>query len=133
MSLIPINSLMYADDVAIISQPEDISDLLLLAETHSYIFGYKWNPLKCEILNYPPSTTYTLYNTTIPACIPFSSHGIDQDNLIAHSRTKALHAMRGLRSSGVHRYSFGITAALRAYKIFVRPILEYSLATLHLN
>ncbi|KAL1925903.1 hypothetical protein VTP01DRAFT_7242 [Rhizomucor pusillus] len=30
-----------------------------------------------------------------------------------------------LRDSGVHMYGFGITSALRAYRIFLRPILEY--------
>jgi hypothetical protein len=140
MSLTIINSLMYADDVAIIGQTEDIQQLLLLAETHSNIFGYRWNPLKCEVLNCPPDTSFSLYNTTIPTCttfkylgIPFSSFGIDQPQLIAHSRNKALQAMRGLKSSGVHRYGFGITAALRAYKIFVRPVLEYALGILHLT
>jgi hypothetical protein len=140
MSLTPINSLMYADDVAIIGQPSDVQQLLLLAETHSTIFGYRWNPLKCEVLNSPPDTHFSLYDTIIPTCetfkylgIPFSSTGIDQPKLISHSRNKALHAMRGLKSSGAHRYGFGITAALRAYKIFVRPILEYSLAILHLT
>ncbi|KAI8891162.1 hypothetical protein K501DRAFT_131755, partial [Backusella circina FSU 941] len=78
--------------------------------------------------------TFNLYNTTISPCnsfkylgIPFSSLGIDTLKFIQHSRNKALHAMRGLKSSGVHRYQFGITAALRAYKIFVRPIIEYGL------
>jgi hypothetical protein len=65
MSLTPINSLMYADDVAIIGQPSDVQQLLLLAETHSMIFGYRWNPFKCEVLNCSPDTTFSLYNTAV--------------------------------------------------------------------
>ncbi|OAD76760.1 hypothetical protein PHYBLDRAFT_142268 [Phycomyces blakesleeanus NRRL 1555(-)] len=36
-------------------------------------------------------------------------------------------SMRKLSSSGVHMNGFGLPAALRAYLIFIRPILEYGL------
>ncbi|KAG0177058.1 hypothetical protein DFQ28_004454, partial [Apophysomyces sp. BC1034] len=41
--------------------------------------------------------------------------------------------MRALRESGVHMYGFGLTSAIRAYKIFVRPIIEYGVALCNLT
>ncbi|KAI9489016.1 hypothetical protein BDB00DRAFT_771442, partial [Zychaea mexicana] len=115
--------------------------MLLAAEQHSNLLGYRWSPTKCEILNAnPQGEPFTLYGTEIPRCssfrylgIPFSSLGLDRDMLVAQSKTKALSVMRLLRDSGVHMYGFGLTSSLRAYKIFVRPIIEYGLAITFLS
>ena len=135
-SYVPVNCLMYADDVAIIGSSGDVQRMLTAAEQHSNLLGYRWSPTKCEILNASSSeTVYMLYGEPIPHCstfrylgIPFSANGLDQSLLINQSRTKAVAAMQSLRASGVHMYGFGLTSALRAYKIFVHPIIEYGIA-----
>lgn len=106
-------SINQYSDFGVLLYRRRIQRLLLLAETHSNIFGYIWNPLKCEVLNCPLDITFQLYNTNIPTYtyfkyfgILFSSHVIDKPKLIAHSRNKALQAMWSLKSSGVHRYQF---------------------------
>ncbi|KAF7720365.1 hypothetical protein EC973_000343, partial [Apophysomyces ossiformis] len=83
---------------------------------------------------------FLLYGEALPICksfrylsIPFSSGGIDRDLLLRQSNTKAITAMRLLRDSGVYMYGFDLTAALRAYKIFARPIVEYGVAICHLT
>ncbi|KAI9027376.1 hypothetical protein CLU79DRAFT_679702, partial [Phycomyces nitens] len=93
------------------------------------------SPSKCEVLNPLPNLPLTLYGNDLPSCttfkylgIPFSSHGIDRTAIFAHSQKKAVSAMHMLGTLGVHMFAFGLTAAIQAYLIFVRPILEYSLA-----
>ena len=140
-SFIPVNCLMYADDIAIIGDARDVHMMLLAAEQHSNLLGYRWSPTKCEILNANPNAEpFTLYGTEIPRCstfrylgLPFSSNGLDSDMLVNQSKSKAISAMRSLRDSGVHMYGFGLLSSLRAYKIFVRPIIEYGLAISFLN
>ncbi|KAG0178870.1 hypothetical protein DFQ28_003579, partial [Apophysomyces sp. BC1034] len=129
-SLIPLNCFMYADDVALVGRPADMHLLLRAAELHSDLLGYRWNPAKCEVLNAPEDTEFYLYGKSLPTCntfrylgLPFSRKGFDQDVHLRQSNTKALAVMRGLSNSGVHIYGFGLPAALRAYKIFVRPII----------
>ncbi|KAG2222789.1 hypothetical protein INT45_011599, partial [Circinella minor] len=140
-SFIPVNCLMYADDIAIIGDARDVQMMLLAAEQHSNLLGYRWSPTKCEILNANPNAEpFTLYGIEIPHCstfrylgLPFSSTGLDSDMLVNQSKNKAVSAMGSLRDSGVHMYGFGLLSSLRAYKIFVRPVIEYGLAISFLN
>ncbi|EIE92108.1 hypothetical protein RO3G_16819 [Rhizopus delemar RA 99-880] len=48
-----INSLLYADDVAIIGSASEVKQMLDLAQIHSQVLGYRWSPTKCAILNAP--------------------------------------------------------------------------------
>ncbi|KAI8889640.1 hypothetical protein K501DRAFT_315086, partial [Backusella circina FSU 941] len=45
----PINSLLYADDVAIIGSPRQVQRMMNLAAQHSHRLGYRWSPSKCAV------------------------------------------------------------------------------------
>ncbi|ORY94264.1 hypothetical protein BCR43DRAFT_552204 [Syncephalastrum racemosum] len=135
ISYVPVNCLLYADDVALVGHPSDVQRMLDMAEVHSNMLGYRWSPTKCMVLNAPPDASFKLYDQPLPTCesfkylgIPFNKEGIDTTALLQHSTQKAITSMRSLRDLGVHTYGFGLGAATRAYQVFVRPILEYGLA-----
>ncbi|KAI9265145.1 hypothetical protein BDA99DRAFT_436903 [Phascolomyces articulosus] len=79
--------------------------------------------------------TYRLYTKTIPMVktfkylgIPFNQFGIDSDLLINQRITKATGSMALLRQLGIQQYGVGLWPALRAYRTFVRPVMEYGIA-----
>ncbi|KAG1303548.1 hypothetical protein G6F62_015795 [Rhizopus arrhizus] len=41
-----INSLLYADDVAILGSASEVKQMLDLAQIHSQVLGYRWSPTK---------------------------------------------------------------------------------------
>ncbi|KAG2224392.1 hypothetical protein INT45_002931 [Circinella minor] len=138
-ALLPsINCLLYADDVVLIGTPEKIKDLLLQCEEHSYQLGYRWNPAKSVIVEHPQSlsTTYQLYNSTIPKAtffiylgIPVNYKGqLDGKQLIARNATSAEKAMRILSSIGISPTGVSKILSVRLYTQFIRPKLEYGLA-----
>jgi hypothetical protein len=141
-----INSTLFADDVALIGSPSDVHHMLSLAEEHSIANGYKWSPTKCQIITTPPPPgspppyTYSLYNTPLPITdtatylgLPFNQYGIAKSKMIHQATTKAIRQQQLLRHLGLHQYSMGIHHALKAYRIFVRPIMEYGLAIINVN
>ncbi|KAJ8651363.1 hypothetical protein O0I10_001955 [Lichtheimia ornata] len=130
-----VNGLLYADDVAILGSAEDMPSLLEAAESHSLAAGYHWHPGKCKTINATPHLNLQLYNEPIANVttftylgIPFSKEGIDRRQLLQDRTCKATSAMATLRQMGIHRYGLGWWQALRAYRTFVRPVLEYGLA-----
>ncbi|KAI8146846.1 hypothetical protein BJV82DRAFT_501395, partial [Fennellomyces sp. T-0311] len=129
-----INSLLYADDVAILGSPEHVHTLLAVAEQHSQALGYRWHPAKCQVIDSGP-TRYTLYGEPLAKVawveylgIPFNAKGIDTSRLIQHNTAKTTNAMRMLHSIGAQQYSFGLGVSLRLYRTFIRPVMEYGLA-----
>lgn len=135
-----VNALLYADDVAIFGDPEDVQRMLNAVESHSRQLGYRWSPSKCEILNPQRDEPFTLYNSPLPTTtifkylgIPFKKEGISREQLIQDRINKATGSMALLRQIGLHRYGMGLWAALRAYRTFVRPSLEYGLAITSLS
>ena len=142
-----ISALLYADDVALLGSPHDMVYLLDLAEQHSLDQGYRWHPGKCAVIIPPLASpelptsaqtsppAYQLYNTTLPTVssfqylgIPFTHEGIDTNMLINQRITKATGSMALLRQLGIHQYGIGFWPAIRTYRSFIRPILEYGLA-----
>lgn len=135
-----INALLYADDVAIFGSPGDVQRMLDSVETHSNQLGYRWSPAKCEILNPQQNEPFTLYDSPLPTTsifrylgIPFNANGISREQLIQDRINKATGSMALLKHMGLHRYGMGLWAALRAYRTFVRPSLEYGLAIVSLR
>ncbi|KAI9277096.1 hypothetical protein BDA99DRAFT_430407, partial [Phascolomyces articulosus] len=145
-----ISSLLYADDVVMFASKTDMVRLLCIAENHSKEFGYRWHPDKCAIID-PVMTatsstdddnaemqnvpTYRLYTKTIPMVktfmylgIPFNQFGIDSGLLINQRITEATGSMALLRQLGIQQYRVGLWPALRAYRTFVRPVMEYGIA-----
>ncbi|KAI9246111.1 hypothetical protein BDA99DRAFT_447472, partial [Phascolomyces articulosus] len=145
-----ISSLLYADDVVMFASKTDIVRLLCIAENHSKEFGYQWHPNKCAIIDLVITTmtsiddgnvgmqnvpTYWLYTKTIPMVktfkylgIPFNQFGIDSDLFINQRITKATRSIALLRQLGIQQYGVGLWPALRAYRTFVHPVMEYGIA-----
>ncbi|GAA5805535.1 hypothetical protein HPULCUR_011052 [Helicostylum pulchrum] len=46
---VAINSLLFADDVAIFGTKNEVELMLDAAATHSLKLGYRWNPTKCAV------------------------------------------------------------------------------------
>ncbi|KAG0922824.1 hypothetical protein G6F32_014507 [Rhizopus arrhizus] len=60
-----INSLLYADDVAILGSASEVKQMLDLAQIHSQVLGYRWSPTKCAILNAPDPTSSRYVRLTL--------------------------------------------------------------------
>ncbi|KAL1934890.1 hypothetical protein VTP01DRAFT_7072 [Rhizomucor pusillus] len=131
-----INSLLYADDIVLFGSANDIATLLQIAENHARSSGYRWHPGKCAIIDSTPQPlSYRLYDECIPQVstfkyleLPFTHTGLDRDLLVKQRCSIAAEAMALLRHLGVHQYGFGLGSALRAYRTFIRFILEYGVA-----
>ncbi|ORY89517.1 hypothetical protein BCR43DRAFT_417458, partial [Syncephalastrum racemosum] len=112
--------------------------LLAVADTHSRLLGYRWHPGKCVVVKSSPDNpdaSFRLYGQVLASVevfnylgLPFTCHGLDEKRLLNERVTKATGVMAILRSLGIHQYGMGLWAALRAYRTFVRPVLEYGLA-----
>jgi hypothetical protein len=138
-----INSLLFADDVAIFGTKLEVQRMLDAAEKHSRNLGYRWNPIKCAIVNHPigrsikgvNSQPLTLYNVAIPQVdsfvylgIPFTKRGICGKTLASSRVSGTIAAMSTLHKMGAHRSGFSLLLSSRLYTTFIRPKFEYGLA-----
>jgi hypothetical protein len=131
----PINALLFADDVALFGTAEEVTTMLRRAEQHSYRLGYRWSPSKCAIVNGEDHNLY-LYGELLPNAdhfvylgVPFGPKGMDPEQLISLRSPKATTAMQVLKSLGVQGSGLGELLAAKLYRQFIRPKLEYGLAT----
>lgn len=136
----PINSLLYADDVAVIGSPSQVQRMMDLAAQHSHQLGYRWSPSKCAVLNAPLDRTITLYDEPVPEVdcftylgVPFRKNGISAADIIAHRQKGTLAAMAQLNSIGANRAGFALRLSARLYATFIRPKAEYGLAIIRLK
>ncbi|KAG1531158.1 hypothetical protein G6F49_013826 [Rhizopus delemar] len=63
--MVPVNSLLFADDVAVIGSAKSVNEMLKLCEDHSLSLGYRWNPLKCAVFNHPTSSSSSSGSTQL--------------------------------------------------------------------
>lgn len=139
----PINSLLFADDVAIIGTRFEVQDMLDSAAAHSRHLGYRWKPEKCAVINHPsdridavnPRPPLSLYGVALPQVqdfvylgVPFSMRGIDNKLLTTQRAKGTIGAMATLHRMGANRSGFSLMLSSRLYKTFVRPKFEYGLA-----
>ncbi|KAG2205230.1 hypothetical protein INT47_009495 [Mucor saturninus] len=138
----PINSLLFADDVAIFGTRSEVQQMLDLAGQHSLQLGYRWSPSKCAILNAPSLLTstalnfrFTLYNQDIPTVdqftylgMEFNKKGLYAAGNIEKRSAGAIQTMALLNSVGVNRNGFSLLLSARLYTTFIRPQFEYGLA-----
>lgn len=143
----PINSLLFADDVAIFGSKDEVSGMLSLCEQHSLQLGYRWSPSKCAVLNHPSATSSTssglslsLYDEVLPQVdsfkylgVPFLRRGLDAAALISLRTPDTLKSMALLNLSGVNRDGFSLQLCSRLYSTFIRPKFEYGLAISNLR
>ncbi|KAG2171654.1 hypothetical protein INT43_008034, partial [Umbelopsis isabellina] len=128
-----INSLLFADDVAILGSVADVQRMLDIAAAHSHLLGYRWSPTKCATLNSP--RPLTLYGEELQSVeefvylgLPFRKNGLSASSLIEH-RTKGTRlAMATLQAIGARPSGFHPLLSARLYRQFIRPKFEYGLA-----
>lgn len=144
---VAINSLLFADDVAIFGSKREVMQMLNAVAQHSTDLGYRWNPLKCAVVNHPPGRTPSgihldplkLYNIAIPQVdefvylgIPFLKSGISGTAMAKLRTPGTIAAMSTLHKMGAHRSGFSLLLSSKLYKTFIRPKFEYGLAIAHL-
>jgi hypothetical protein len=138
-TIVPINSLLFADDVAIFGTKLEVQTMLHAAEEHSMSLGYRWNPLKCAVLNHPESTDSSsdlkLYNVALPHVeefvylgIPFRKKGISGSSLVKIRAAGSMAAMSTLHKMGANRSGFSLLLSSKLYRTFIRPKFEYGIA-----
>ena len=140
---IAINSLLFADDVAIFGSKTDVQRMLDLASEHSVALGYRWKPSKCAVLNAPAASSgsqLTLYDEPLPIVeefvylgMPFRRKGLYAPGILSLRSSGAVKTMALLNSIGVNRTGFSLLLCSRLYKTFIRPKIEYGLAISHLS
>ncbi|KAG0928768.1 hypothetical protein G6F26_012287 [Rhizopus arrhizus] len=138
--MVPVNSLLFADDVAVIGSAKSVKEMLKLCEEHSLSLGYRWNPTKCAVLNHPLSSSSSsdrlqLYDTPLPLVdefvylgVPFVKSGLSAPSLVSLRSPGVLKVMAILNKIGVNRQGFSLLLCSRIYATFVRPKFEYGLA-----
>jgi hypothetical protein len=149
-SRVYINSLLFADDVALIGSPADVQSMLDLATTHSMDLGYRWSPSKCAVLSAAPmsatggveldSPEVTLYGETLPVVdtftylgMPFNYQGLSASDMVSLRSPGALATMSVLNRVGVNRNGFSLLLCARLFTTFIRPKLEYGIAITQFN
>ncbi|KAG2222501.1 hypothetical protein INT45_012815 [Circinella minor] len=139
-----INSLLYADDVALLDTWDTIPLLLKACEDHSINLGYRWNPTKCIYMSMtdpPPNQPPQLYGINLQRAtkftylgVPFTPDGcINTNELIDRNTTAAVSVMNIMASIGVRARCLGKLLSTRLYRQFIRPKMEYGLAIAKLN
>jgi hypothetical protein len=105
-TIVPIISLLFADEVAILGIKLEVQTMLHAAEEHSKSLGYRWNLLKCAVLNHPDNTDSSsdpkLYNVVLPHVeefvylgIPFRKKGISGSSLVKIRAAGSMVAVSG--------------------------------------
>ncbi|KAG1279684.1 hypothetical protein G6F66_011795 [Rhizopus arrhizus] len=137
---VPVNSLLFADDVAVIGSAKSVKEMLKLCEEHSLSLGYRWNPLKCAVLNHPQSSSSSsflpsssdrlqLYGTPLPLVdefvylgVPFVKSGLSAPSLVSLQSPGVLKVMAILNKIGVNRQGFFCSALDCMLPLFARSL-----------
>lgn len=131
------NVLAFADDLVLIAKTNDhMKQLLRICIEWADQVGMEFAPSKCFHLGNTNNDTsiFQIKNQALKSCttitylgIPFTNKGIElKQNIL--NRTKHVQSLTGLIGSlGMHGTGFSTQAALRIYKTFIRPTLEYGL------
>ena len=134
-----INALFFADDGALLAlNNNDARYLLRICERWSRYYGLVFSPTKCAVLvKAIINDNLTLYNETLPEVTNFNYLGIDinrnginTDACVEKRSRNARSKIFWLKSVGMNSYGWRTGSAVRVYKTFVRPMMEYGLALL---
>ena len=124
-----LNCLLYADDIVLVAaKPCDLSRLLALAESDSFVRGYRFSPTKCVIVSqtslpqrFPSGSELTSEPHFNYLGVEFSARGIDEVRHV-HNRVVKLQSQAAmLRTIGARYLGFPRQCAIRLYKAFLRP------------
>lgn len=143
-----INSLLFADDIALIAENvTDMEMLLGLCESHSHINNYRFAPTKCELIIDPVTLNamsrsslgelLQLYGTplrispvaTYLGC-KVKHNGIEFIDQHISQTEKVLRTVHLLHSSGFSRLGLSYPTKIELYRSMVRPIMEYTMPIL---
>ncbi|KAK4509920.1 uncharacterized protein ATC70_003771 [Mucor velutinosus] len=119
---IAINSLLFADDVAVFGSKSEVQRMLDLAAGHSVSLGYRWKPSKCAVLGTAAAlagSPLVLYNEALPVVdeftylgMPFRYKGLHAPGILSLRSAGAVKTMALLNSVGVNRNGFSLLALL---------------------
>lgn len=131
-SIQDINWLLFADDVALISDLTSMHHLLKLCEEHSLLTGYRWSPTKCAVLSPkqdPPNpllSNYQLFGTTLPTTttfkylgLQFNYLGMDTQAFINTTKEKVSKSMHRINHIGARANGFSLPLSVRIYTQFI--------------
>jgi hypothetical protein len=135
-----INCLMYADDIVVVARdPSSLRQLLLLAEADSIARGYRFSPSKCVTLTHL-NHSQSLYDAPMPIedhfnylGVEFNCSGIDEALHVKNRAGKLLKQADALASIGARYLGFPRICAIRLFKAFLRPGLEYAITLMVRN
>ena len=126
----------FADDINLhAGSTRDMRILLKIAENWSLHYGMRFNPTKCVLLGNTNSTRpLTIYDESLPAereaiylGMIYGQEGVNWKVNIHKRVLKAQQVAQSIIKSGMNGTGFTPSAAIRTYKAFVRPVMEYGL------
>ena len=135
-----INSLLYADDIALIaSSPRDLRRLLTTAEEDSLERGYRFSPQKCIVVGMDHSV-FKLYDAPLvhqsSFCylgIEVNCRGVDEKKHAKARASKAIKVAERLKQAGARFKNFPVCVNIQLYAAFIRPGLEYGIILIFRN
>jgi hypothetical protein len=138
------DGLLYADDVAIVTPSlRRMQEAVAICERVSRRDLFRWKPSKCEWMTSAARNaqeSLTIYGEAIKRVdgfkylgVPFAMDGIDRKALLQQNLKKATLMTKGIAKEGIHALGFDPVMVGKAYKCFIRPVLEYGLAVCELS
>ena len=138
-----INSLLYADDIVLVSSTKDqLQSMLNTCELHSRENGYVFSPPKCEIVvpsdeRAPCFMLYGEYVRLAPSFkylgIPVTEKGIDIAGLCYESISRAVKTVNLFHNMGCNGSGFPLAVNRWIMTSFVRTQMEYGLGLTYLG
>ena len=140
-----INSLLYADDIVLVSSTaRQLQEMLRTCERNSKDHKYEFAPEKCEVI--PPqrmessSLKVTLYGQTLKEVsgykylgLPFGPEGLNIKKLCESGIAKAVKIASVFNSVGCNGGGFSAAVCRRILTSFIRPSMEYGMALVNLS
>ena len=132
-----INSLLYADDIVLISSSRDkLQNMMDTCEQHSIRHEYVFSPPKCEIIS-PTVERYSglkLYGEEVRQSsyfkylgVPVTERGIDVSSLCVNGISRAIKTANLFATIGCNGGGFSPATSRWILTTFVRPQMEYGL------
>lgn len=128
-----LNCLLFADDIALIAESmRDLQKLCDIAQDHSIKNRYKFGVQKCAYVSTDEEAKLFIAEHEIQRVSSFKYLGVYMDKnginpleCIEKSEARALQATNELKRAGIDTSRLPIRICIRAFRSFIRPILEY--------
>ena len=136
-----INSIWFADDIALISENKETLQMLLVrCEEHSFANRYRFGVSKCEAISGEATSeedgqSLKLYGGALKNTETFkylgimiSREGIYVKQSLSRNQEAFEKQIVRLRALGVNIRNYPLNIVLAIFKTFARPVLEYGVA-----